>query len=360
MLIFDSHLDLGWNAIQGERDLRCSAYTIRAQESSMNGKGRGVNTVALPDMRRGRVAVCLATAMSRSTGIPTSGVDYRSAAQAHAVGMGHVSYYRALQAEGLVRILTTLEQFYTHVAEWQAWDAAHAELTDDTPPLGFLISMESADPILSPAQLPEWKAAGVRAIGPAHFGVGRYSGGTGCEEGLTPIGVELVKEMDRLGMALDCTHLTDKAFWQAFDLHHGVIWASHNNCRALAQHQRQFSDEQLKAIIARNGVIGSVFDIWMLIPNYQYGKHGPKDASLENVVNNMDHVCQLAGNTRHAGIGSDLDGGFGRDYSPHDLDTIADLQRVAELLAMRGYKDEDIAAIMHGNWQRKFREVLGR
>jgi membrane dipeptidase len=359
MLIFDGHLDLGWNAIQWERDLRAPAFTIRAQESHMTGQGRGVNTVSLPDMHRGRVALCFATTMGRNTGVITPGVDFRSAAQAHAVAMSHIQYYRALEVEGLVRVITDIGPLDAHVAEWQAWEARGGDPASP-PPLGFILTMESADPILRPDQAPIWQAAGVTAIGPAHFGPGRYAGGTGTDLPLTPLGVELVREMDRLGIALDTTHLTDPGFWQALDLHGGPMWASHNNCRAVVSHQRQFTDDQLQALIARDGVIGAAFDIWMLVPGYQFGKHGPRDASLNDVVNNIDHVCQLAGDARHAAIGSDLDGGFGRDYSPHDLDTIADLQRIPELLSQRNYRDDDISAIMHGNWLRIVRRAWSR
>jgi membrane dipeptidase len=218
--------------------------------------------------------------------------------------------------------------------------------------------MESADPILFPEQLAEWHDAGVRAIGPAHFGPGRYAGGTGTDAGLTDIGVQLVKEMDRLKVALDCTHLTDKGFWQALDLHGGIVWASHQNCRALVPHQRQFDDAQIKAIIERDGVLGAALDIWMLIPDYNHGRHTSKDATLNTVADHIDHVCQLAGNARHAGIGSDLDGGFGRESSPCDLDTIADLQKLIEILGKRGYSEDDLAAVMHGNWLRLWRRVL--
>jgi membrane dipeptidase len=76
------------------------------------------------------------------------------------------------------------------------------------------------------------------------------------------------------------------------------------------------------------------------------------------VVDHIDHVCQLAGDSRHSGIGSDLDGGFGWEQSPHDLDTIADLQQVASILGGRGYSDEDVAAIMHGNWLRLLERAL--
>jgi membrane dipeptidase len=224
------------------------------------------------------------------------------------------------------------------------------------PPLGFVVSMESADAILYPEQLPMWWEAGLRVVGPAHYGKGRYTGGTGTEMGLTPLGTVLLPEMARVGMILDMSHFSDQAFWQALDLYDGPILASHNNCRALVPHQRQFSDAQLQAIMARDGVVGVAADAWMLKPGWVGGQSTNVDVTLDHVVDHIDHICQLAGNPRHAAIGSDLDGGFGREQAPCDLDTIADLQRIPDLLEARGYEAEDIAAIMHGNWLRLLRE----
>ncbi len=359
MLAADSHLDLGWSALQWNRDLQISAYTLRARESSLTEKGRGQNTVCLPEMRRGRVALSMTTVLARSTGIVNHHIDYASPEQAYAIGMSHIAYYRALERAGLVRVITNAQALSAHMREWEAWDAANAEPSADTPPLGFVISMESADSILSPDQLSAWHEAGLRVIGPAHYGPGRYAGGTGTEAGLSAIGVELLHEMGRLGMILDLTHFSDQAFWQAVDIFKGPVLASHNNCRALVPHQRQFSDEQLKTIIARGGVIGSAFDVWMLIPEFNRGVTTNRQASIATVCDHIDHVCQLAGNARHAAIGSDLDGGFGREQAPHDLDTIADLQKVGEILGQRGYSRDDVAAVMYGNWVRLLQTAWG-
>jgi membrane dipeptidase len=166
--------------------------------------------------------------------------------------------------------------------------------------------------------------------------------------------------MERLGIVLDLTHCSDEAFWQALEHYNGPVLASHNNCRALVPNQRQFTDDQLRAIIERDGVIGAALDAWMLKPAWSIGEHhNPANpvVTLSDVVDHIDHICQLAGNARHAAIGSDLDGGFGREQSPSDLDTIADLQKLAGLLAARGYGETDIAAIMHGNWLRLLRSV---
>jgi membrane dipeptidase len=212
--------------------------------------------------------------------------------------------------------------------------------------------MEGADPILNPEQLAAWHEAGLRLLGPTHYGPGRYAGGTGTELGLTELGPPLLAEMERLGILLDLTHLSDQAFWQALEHYGGLVLASHNNCRSLVPHQRQFSDAQLKAIFERDGVIGAAFDAWMLQPGWITGESSNEKVSLASVVDHIDYVCQLAGNSRHAALGTDLDGGFGREQSPHDLDTIADLQKFTGLLAQRGYSQDDIAAILHDNWLR--------
>jgi membrane dipeptidase len=225
------------------------------------------------------------------------------------------------------------------------------------PKIGIVISMESADPILEPSQLPAWKEAGVRIIGPAHYGPGRYAGGTSTELGLGFEGKELLREMDRLGILLDLTHFSDEAFWEAMDMFTGSVLASHNNCRALVPHQRQLDNRQIHAIIARDGVIGVALDSWMLRPGWTRGARDNERATLGHVADHLDHICQLAGNSRHAGIGSDLDGGFGREQSPADLDTVADLQQIPDTLSGRGYSDADIAAVMHGNWLRLLRRA---
>ncbi|HXF62367.1 MAG TPA: membrane dipeptidase [Caldilineaceae bacterium] len=359
MLIVDAHLDLSMNALQWNRDLLRSVYTIRTQEQYVQGKGRAQGTVAYPEMRRGRIFLSVATLIARSTGRPIPHIDFATPAQAYGMAHGQLAYYRALEQQGHVRILTDAAALDAHVAEWEAWDAATPELTEATPPLGFVISMEGADPILAPEQLAEWKAAGLRLLGPTHYGTGRYAGGTATELGLTEIGVRLMKEMERLGVLLDLTHCSDQAFWQALEHYGGPVLASHNNCRALVPHQRQFSDEQLRAIIARDGVIGVAFDAWMLLPGWVVGQTTNEQVTLERVADHIDHICQLAGNCRHVGIGTDLDGGYGREQSPRDLDTIADLQRFPEILGKRGYQESDIRAILHGNWLRLLRTALG-
>jgi membrane dipeptidase len=360
MLIVDAHLDLSWNALQWGRDLRRSVYTIRTQENMSAEKGRGLGTVAFPEMRQGRVALCFATLLARSTGQPVPHVDFATPAQSYGVARGQLAYYRALERDGDIRLIADRAGLDQHMATWAAWEAADA--SGPPPPLGFVVSMEGADPIASPEQLQEWWDAGLRLLGITHYGPGRYAGGTATEIGLTELGPPLLAEMERLGMVLDLTHCSDQSFWQALERYGGPVIASHNNCRALVPHQRQFADDQIRAIVDRDGVIGAALDAWMIKPAWVIGpRHILTNPSvtLNDLVDHIDHICQLAGSSRHIALGTDLDGGFGREQSPADLDTIADLQKLPELLAARGYAADDIAAIMHGNWLRLLRRVWG-
>ena len=354
MLIVDAHLDLAWNALQWNRNIQHSVYTIRTEESSLSGAGRGQGTVALPEMRQGRIALCFATLLARSTGRAIQNIDYSSPYQAYAVAQGQLAYYQALHEAGKVRLIANKKELDEHVDSWLAWEQ---DLSRSQPMIGLVISMESADPILLPEQLPAWKESGLRIIGPAHYGPGRYAGGTSTELGLAFEGKQLLREMESLGILLDLTHLSDEAFWEAMDCFGGQVLASHNNCRALVPHQRQFDNRQIRAIIEREGVIGVALDNWMLRPGWTRGAKDNERVTLAHIVDHMDHICQLAGNSHHAAIGSDLDGGFGREQSPADLDTIADLQHLTEVLSKRGYRDEDVARIMHGNWLRLLRSA---
>lgn len=360
MLIADAHLDLAWNALTYERDLQLPVHVIRQIEAPMTGKSRAINTVAFPDMQRGRMFLSVATLLARASGRPSAGIEYGSVAQAHAIAKGQLAYYRALERQGVVRVIDAAAQLDAHVNEWLAWDAAP---NGAQPPLGFVISMEGADPITTPAELAHWHEMGLRLLGPAHYGPNRYAGGTGTTMGVTEdIGVELLRQMRRLGIALDCTHLSDEAFWEAVRVYDGPLLASHQNCRAIASLQRQFTDAQLKVVIERGGVIGASFDIVMVRDGWQWAAMNNltevNPVMMREVVDHIDRVCQLAGNADHAGIGSDLDGGFGREQSPRDLDTIADLQTLAGLLRERGYSDADVEKIMFRNWVRFLRGVL--
>src|SRR5262249_14414595 len=336
MLIFDAHLDLAWNAIDWNRDLRLPVADIRRAEQGMDGKGRGGNTGSFPELRRGKVAVFIATLLARllRPNLMPAIQRYASMEAAYAAAYGQLAYYRALEQEGLLRWIKDWPTLETHVRAWQ-------QNENGNEPLGFILSMEGADPVLSPEQVDDWWQAGLRLIGPAHYGVSPYAHGTGTEGGLFPLGPALLKAMERVGMILDVTHLSDQSFDEALDTYGGRVLASHHNCRALVPNQRQLTDDQIKRIVARGAVIGIALDTWMLYPGWIRGQTKPEEAGvkLAAMVDHIDRVCQLAGNDRHVAIGTDLDGGFGKEQSPYDLDTIADLQRVPGLLRQRGYNE---------------------
>lgn len=351
MLLFDAHLDIAWNAIDWKRDLTKPVREIRDSEVGKTELGWGTNTVSFPEMRRGDVGICVATVLARlhRPGNPMFG--YATPQACYAVAQGQLAYYRAAERAGQLRFLRTREDLLQQVSDW---DRSATET-----PIGFVLSMEGADPVIDPENIFDWWHDGLRAIGLTHYGKNRYGGGTQCPEGLEPEAKLLLANAEDLGMILDVTHLSDKAFFEAIDLFGGKILASHQNARRFVDDVRQFSDEQIRIVIERGGVIGAALDAWMLQPGWIRGKTKPA-VTLDAVVDNVMHVCELAGNAEHAAIGSDLDGGFGTEQTPADLDTIADLQRLPDLLAQRGMQRSDVEKVMHGNWVRFFADALPR
>ena len=350
-LLVDSHLDLAWNAVQWGRDLTRPVHTIRTQEAALPGKGRGEGTVALPELANAGIGIAFVTTLARCTGISIANLDYGHPSQAFAAARGHMAYYLALERCGYGRILRSRRDVSDHLSSWQRWH----EDTQDTipyPGLGMAMCMESGDPILNAQELPEWKALGIWLIGPAHYGHGRYAGGTGSDIGMTDDGRDLLQAMSHLGISLDVTHLSDRAFDQALDLFDGIVLASHSNCRHLVSHQRQMTDTQIRAMIKREGVIGVALDVWMLAERWVKGHSTNEGIDLGSVVDHIDYICQLSGSTRHVAIGTDLDGGFGKSQSPADIETIEDVVTMADLLQRGGYRDEHINAIFNANWLR--------
>jgi len=355
MMIIDAHLDLGMNALMYNRDLTRPVEEIRRLEQGMSEPGRGLGTVTFPAMREGNVALCLGTVLARVSKTARSLLDYATPEIAYGVCQGHLAYYRALERQGEIRMIRDWPGLQAHLAAWSVPAPA-----GNPKPIGLILAMEGADPIISPAWAEAWWHDGLRVVSLSHYGAGRYAYGTETEGGLTPIGRELLGEMDRLGMILDVTHLADQAFWEAMDQFGGTVLASHNNCRALVPHQRQFTDEMIKAIVARGGVIGVAFDAWMLYPGWIRGKTTNEVVSMENVADHVDRICQLAGNVDHVALGTDLDGGYGYEQTPNDLHTIADLPKLLEILARRGYTKAQIEQFAHGNWVQLFKEAWTR
>lgn len=354
--LIDAHLDLSWSALSWNRDLTRSINEIRATENSMtDDDARGHNTVSLPELRRANVCICLGTVLCRAKDnvIPKAGfrrtdLDVFDQKLAYGIGRGQVAYYEQLEAIGEIRFIRTKADLADHLKQWPCRQ------------IGLILAMEGADPIVTPSQAEAWWKLGLRCVGLAHYGKSHYAVGTGDSGPLTHKGIELLREFKRLGMIVDLTHSSDPSLFQILDLFDGPVLASHNACRALVPGDRQFSDEQIKLIIQRNGVIGMPFDAWMLLPGFIIGQTHGSAVPLSAVVDHIDHICQLAGNTRHVAIGSDLDGGFGTEQSPAGLDTIFDIHKLEPIFRARGYTDQDIDAIFHGNWIRFFSTHLPR
>ena len=355
MLIWDAHLDLAFSALNANRNLLDPVQITREKEirfpgcTPTNWRRAGEGTVAFPEMRSGKVAVSFATLLAGVSVECNPHVEYETFYQSYAIARGHMAYYQALDKAGIARIITSRVQLEKHISEWEAWDRKGGN-QDSSPPLGFIINIEGADPIQNPGELAEWYEIGMRVIMLGHFGPGRYTGGTGTDLPLNDSGKALLDEAFKLGMIFDANHLSDRAFWQALERFPGPVIASHSNARALVPGQRQLSDQQIKAIVERSGVIGVCMDVWMLEPDWAAGVNTNEKVTLETVVDHIDYICQLAGSSRYVGIGTDLDGGYGYSQSPRDLNTIADLPKLEGLLKKRGYAQSDIAGIFYHNF----------
>ncbi|HET6254848.1 MAG TPA: membrane dipeptidase [Puia sp.] len=379
MFIVDAHLDLSMNAMEWNRDLRLSVDEIRAREFGMTDKpDRARGTVSLPALRRGGIGLVVATQIARYVAPDNPLPGWHSPLQAWAQTQGQLAWYRTMEAAGEMVMIRDLAGLERHVSLWTegvgegggAEDAGQGGGPEEAGegggpgrrgvlPVGYILSLEGADSIVTPEYLQRAYEYGLRAVGPAHYGPGRYANGTDSRGALSREGRELLREMERLGIILDVTHLCDDAFRDAMELFDGPVWASHNNCRALVAHNRQFSDDMIRTLIEKGAVIGGALDAWMMVPGWVRGKSDPRAmrCNLEKVIDHLDHICQIAGNALHVGMGSDLDGAFGKEQCPYDLETIADLRQLPELLGRRGYSAGDITNVLHGNWLRFLRDA---
>jgi membrane dipeptidase len=351
--IVDAHLDLSMNAMEWNRDLRKPISEIREREKGMTDKpDRGKGVVNFEELRKGNIGLVVATQIARyvAPGNPLPG--WNSPEQAWAQTQAQRVWYKEMESSGELTPITDLESLEAHLKKWKTDTSLRKSI-------GYILSLEGADSIVTIGHLEKAYWYGLRALGPAHYGPGRYAMGTDVTGGLRAKGKELLKEMERLNIILDATHLSDDSFWEALDNFNGHVWASHHNCRALVDHNRQLSDDMIKELINRGAVIGGVLDAWMMVPGWVRGQSAPEamNCKLEKLIDHYDHICQIAGNALHIGIGSDLDGGYGKEQSPYDLETIADLQKVETLLSGRGYTDKDINDVMHGNWLRFLRKA---
>lgn len=356
MQIIDGQLDLAMNALLWNRDLTQSISAIRTIESGLEEKARGNSTVSLPQMREGRIAVCFAAVLHRTSPAWRTGSNMDASAQSitYAQARGQLAYYELLESQGEMRQIKTQSDLENH---WKAWDGDQ----QNRPPIGYILRIEGADPILSADMVDEWWSRGMRSLSLAHFGLSSYAHGTGSSGGLLPRAAELLNACANKGVLIDLTHLSDESFWEVMDQYPGQVCASHQNCRALVPGDRQMDDSQLKELIARDGVVGTALKGRSLHADWPDSLDAiapPVSVTLNNVADHISHVCGLAGNTQHAAIGSDLDGGYGNEETPQEINTIADLSKLADVLSERNFSDRDINNIMFDNWLRLLKHTL--
>lgn len=348
MFIVDGHEDIAVNALYAGRDVRLSVQETRAKErdavqtddTDPQSMKPGEAMIGLPELRRGGVGLVFATIFTFPREVEEMAQD----------GLAQLRYYDDLlnSTDGL-HLITSKSELAALRADWDA-----ATNPDDRP-VGLTLLMEGADALRDPSELETWHNAGLRLLGPS-WRATRYAGGTGQPGGLTDLGRELLREMDRLGMVLDMSHIAEESFWQALDIFSGPVIASHSNCRAIVPTDRQLTDEMIRAIADRDGVIGTVLFDGFLVDGWQPGSD--RQVTIEDVAQHIDHVCQLVGSARHSAIGSDFDGGFGVEFTPVEFDTVADLEKLADVLDRHGYSQDDIAGILGENWLRLLQRAL--
>lgn len=351
-LIIDSHCDLAWNMLNFGRDYsRSAAETREKEKGTLAPEKNGDSLIGWPDYQSGRVAMVFSTlfaAPARSKEGDWDKLCYSTYEEAHRLYRDQLWLYHQLAESkpGYFRLILNAKDARNHIAEWE--DSSKSEH-----PVGLVILMEGADGIQEVDELAEWHALGLRLIGLAWAGT-RYAGGTKEPGPLTEEGRRLLKAMAELNFTLDLSHMDEQAALQALDLYEGPVVATHVNCLALLPgfpNNRHFSDPVLRGVIERGGVIGIVPLNSFLKPGWSR-RNGSRreEVPLDVVAAHIDHVCQLAGDALHAGIGSDFDGGFGVQSVPPEIDTIADMQKLISLLRERGYSEADAAKVLGGNW----------
>lgn len=328
-MIVDAHLDLAFNGLRG-RDLTRPASRQVADTD-------GTPAVGLPDLRAAGVVLVGASVFADplADDAPTG---YRTPAEAHAMGIANLDYYRRLETGGQVRIVR---------ARPDLPGATISAITEDQP-LPILLAMEGADPILGPDDVAPWWKLGLRMVGLAWMLGTRYAGGNAAPGPLTDAGRALVPALDRAGIIHDAAHLAEEAFWGLLDLTAGPLCATHANPRAVVPGERQLSDAMLRAVAARGGVVGTSLYRPHLVPESE----GPRRATIADVVRCVRHAADTLGSVDAIGLGTDADGGFGHEELPQGMRTHRDLGRVAEALVADGFGDGQVAAILGGNWLR--------
>jgi len=361
-LIVDAHQDLAWISLTFGRD-----YTQPVEETRRREKAsphilanNGDATSSWHEYQRGRIALVFSVIFAAPLRTKPADWDtqvYGNIEQAHHLYKQQLEFYDRLfdRHPDKFTPIHTAPQLASLIETWSQPESAHP----NGRPTGMLTLMEGADGIRAIDELSEWWERGVRIIGPAWMST-RFCGGTNEPGPLTREGRQLLAAMAEHGFTLDLTHMAWEAALETLDRYEGAIISSHANPLKMVKNgtrNRFLTDEIIDGIIERGGVIGIVPYNRFLIENWK-NTDPREDCPLDMVAAHIDYICQRAGSARHVGLGTDLDGGFGLQHIPPELDTIADLQKLAPLLAMRGYTDENIAAIFGGNWLDHLRRTL--
>lgn len=380
MLIIDAHQDLAYNMLTFGRDYtRSAAETRRLEQGTDIPLYTGDTLLGWPEYQRGQVALVFATLFAAPLRLKAGDWDtqcYATFDQAHALYIAQIDAYQRLVDDhpAKFRLVHTLADLQSVLAAWEPGGAGNdlqpdpqaeapqqsqAQAEAEGCPVGLVILMEGAEGVRSPGELEQWWARGVRLIGPAWAGT-RFCGGTREPGPLTPDGYALLAGMASFGFTLDISHMDEQAVFQALDEYPGQIIASHSNAAALLkglESNRFLSDRQIRGLIERDGLIGVVPCNSFLKAGWTAadGRHA---VSLHHLVAQIDHICQIAGDARHVGLGTDFDGGFGWQSAPAEVDTIADLQKLVPILAEKGYTQTDIAAVLSGNWSSMLQRTL--
>lgn len=364
MLIVDAHQDLAHNILVYGRDYTLSAAEIRKQEAGgIVPQRNGDTLLGWPEYQRGHVAVIFSTLFAaplrHKHGDWPDDQYYQDAQQAHQLYSRQLDVYHRLVEDHpeKFRLIEKRADLQAVLAAWEDLEAGEQGAAQ--PPVGLVVLMEGAEGVRAPAELEDWWARGVRLIGPAWAGT-RFCGGTNEPGPLTREGFALLEGMAGFGFGLDLSHMDEASALQALDAYPGPIAATHANTLALLKgldSNRHLTDRLIRGLLERDGVIGVVPVNKFLLPGWQHGDRREL-VTLGHVVAQIDYICQMAGNARHVGLGTDFDGGFGLQSIPTGIDTIADLQKLVPLLAEKGYQDSDIAAILGLNWIDRLEKVL--
>lgn len=362
-LIIDSHEDLAWNMVNLDRDYTRPALETRKRERSTPIPAYNGNTLlGRPEYVQAKVALVFGTLFVSPRRLDQGKYPiqvYDTPQEAHQLYRRQLdAYFRLADTHPQdFRLISSQTDLKSHWQAWQAYAADDKALP--APPTGIVVLIEGAGGVVEPAEVADWFEWGVRLIGPAWAG-NRYCGGTREPGPLTKLGFELLDRMADQGFILDISHMDHESARQALDHYSGQVIASHSNAETLIRDipiNRHLKDATIQKLVERNGVMGIVPLNGFL--DWGWRDSGGREAiTLDHIVDQIDHVCQLAGDSKHVALGTDFDGGFGVESVPTGLETIADLTQLDPLLKKRGYNQEDIAQIFSGNWYRILQENL--